>query len=67
MSGFYSKNIRELGSQVPDFLHVWHLILLQKKEYRSYSDVLDYTKVFESVNFLFIYKTFEYFVFGDKF
>ena len=23
MSGFYSKNVRELGSQVPDFLHVW--------------------------------------------
>ena len=22
MSGFFSKNIRELGSQVPDFLHV---------------------------------------------
>ena len=22
MSGFYSKNVRELGSQVPDFLHV---------------------------------------------
>ena len=24
MSGFPSKNVRELGSQVPDFLHVWH-------------------------------------------
>ena len=23
MSGFSSKNVRELGSQVPDFLHVW--------------------------------------------
>ena len=23
MSRFYSKNVRELGSQVPDFLHVW--------------------------------------------
>ena len=22
MSGFYSKKVRELGSQVPDFLHV---------------------------------------------
>ena len=22
MSGFFSKNVRELGSQVPDFLHV---------------------------------------------
>ena len=23
MSGFYTQNVRELGSQVPDFLHVW--------------------------------------------
>ena len=25
MSGFYSKNVLELGSQVPDFLHVWYI------------------------------------------
>ena len=27
MSRFFSKNVREIGSQVPDFLHVWSHIL----------------------------------------
>ena len=26
MSEFYSKNVRELGSQVPNFLHVWSFV-----------------------------------------
>ena len=29
MSGFLSENVRELGSQVPDFLHVWVVIVFQ--------------------------------------
>ena len=28
MSGFSSKNVQELGSQVPDFLHVWTCVRL---------------------------------------
>ena len=32
MAGFFSKNVRELGSQVPNFLHVWVMITAKNQE-----------------------------------
>ena len=44
MSGFFSKNVQELGSQVPDFLHVYFYenvkMMKEYKEARQSSQIL---------------------------
>ena len=46
MSGFYSKNVQELGSQVPDFLHVCNISAFQAEHFRLQSC---YGHLFENI------------------